>query len=48
MPLADVYKEQIKSPIADLKNLGAPDGGVFVDAFSGTWPRAPPSTRWHP
>ncbi len=32
MPLADEYKEQIKSPIADLQNLGAPGGGGSITA----------------
>merc|ERR1712087_162011 len=32
MPLANEYKEQIKSPIADIKNLGAPGGGGSITA----------------
>ena len=32
MPLASEYKEQIKSPIADLQNLGAPGGGGSITA----------------
>ena len=32
MPLAPEYKEQLKSPIADLANLGAPGGGGSITA----------------
>ena len=32
MPLAAEYKEQIKSPIADIKNLGGPGGGGSITA----------------
>ena len=32
MPLAAEYQEQIKSPIADIKNLGAPGGGGSITA----------------
>jgi len=32
MPLAAEYKEQLKSPIADLANLGAPGGGGSITA----------------
>jgi len=32
MPLADEYKEQLKSSIADLANLGAPGGGGSITA----------------
>lgn len=32
MPLAKEYKEQLKSPLADLKNLGAPGGGGSITA----------------
>ena len=32
MPLAPEYVEQIKSPLADLKNLGGPGGGGSITA----------------
>jgi len=32
MPLAKEYKEQLKSPLADLANLGAPGGGGSITA----------------
>ena len=32
MPLAPEYAEQIKSPIADIANLGAPGGGGSITA----------------
>ena len=32
MPLAPEYMDQLKSPIADLKNLGAPGGGGSITA----------------
>ena len=32
MPLAPEYAEQIKSPIADLANLGGPKGGGSITA----------------
>ena len=32
MPLAAEYAEQIKSPIADIKNLGGPSGGGSITA----------------
>ena len=32
MPLAPEYNEQLKSPLADLTNLGAPGGGGSITA----------------
>jgi len=49
MPLAEEYKEQIKSPIADLANLGAPGGGgsitaaLFLQHFVG---KVSPDASW--
>ena len=34
MPLAPEYVEQIKSPLADIKNLGAPGGGGSITAYA--------------
>ena len=33
MPLAEEYKEQLKSPIADMTNLGAREGGAITAAL---------------
>ena len=40
LPLADEYKEELKSPIADLKNTGGSyggtiNGGLFIQEFVG-------------
>jgi len=49
MPLAPEYAEQIKSPIADLANLGAPGGGgsitaaLFLKEFVG---KESPDATW--
>jgi len=49
MPLASEYAEQIKSPIADLANLGAPGGGgsitaaLFLKEFVG---KESPDASW--
>ena len=44
LPLPEVYKEQLKSPVADLKNIGSPYGGtitagLFLQHFVG-------DTKW--
>lgn len=44
MPLAEEYKDELKSPIADLKNVGGPyggtlNGGLFIQEFVG-------DTKW--
>ncbi|OGP08123.1 MAG: hypothetical protein A2048_00430 [Deltaproteobacteria bacterium GWA2_45_12] len=41
LPLADEYKNDLKSPIADLKNIGGPyggtiNGGLFLQEFVGS------------
>jgi len=49
MPLAPEYMEQIKSPIADMANLGAPGGGgsitaaLFLKEFVG---KESPDASW--
>lgn len=32
MPLGDEYKAQLKSPVADLQNIGGPKGGSITAA----------------
>lgn len=44
LPLHEEYKEELKSPIADLKNIGGPyggsiNGGLFIQEFVG-------KTKW--
>mmetsp|Transcript_33524 Transcript_33524/g.61069 ORF Transcript_33524/g.61069 Transcript_33524/m.61069 type:complete len:639 (-) Transcript_33524:57-1973(-) len=52
MPLAPEYGEQLKSPFADLKNLGAPGGGgsitaaLFLKEFIRDKEKGSPDTMW--
>ena len=52
MPLAPEYEEQIKSPIADLANLGAPGGGgsitaaLFLKKFVKDKEKGSPDAMW--
>jgi leucyl aminopeptidase len=44
LPLVDDYRDELKSPIADLKNIGGPyggsiNGGLFIENFVG-------KTKW--
>lgn len=52
MPLAPEYNEQLKSPFADLKNLGGPGGGgsitaaLFLKEFIRDKEKGSPDTMW--
>ncbi len=50
LPLDDDYKEQLKSHVADLKNVGGKWGGAitaakFLEQFVGSTPVGPPRYR---